>query len=288
MHRCCHPQFRRSSACEYDGAMPPRARIRSTLSLDKGAGPFGRQRWMDLLANIQDTGSIAQAARRVGLTYKAAWDAIDAMNNVAPRPLVVRNKGGKGGGGTALTDEGRRLVAAFGAVAAEHRRFVGTLNSRFGVRSVELQTMRRLTMLTSARNHFAGKVTRIARGAVNDEVELTLPGGERIVSVITHESTKRLGLKKGSEAFALIKASWVMLGVADGAALKMSARNQLAGSVARITRGAVNAEVVIALKGGASVVAIITNEAVRSLKLRDGKKALALFKASSVILGVSP
>jgi molybdate transport system regulatory protein len=269
--------------------MPRRSlQFRSTLSLEGGAGPFRRQRWMDLLASIADSGSIAQAARRVGLTYKAAWDAIDAMNNVAPRPLVLRSKGGRGGGGTALTDDGRRLVAAFAAVSTEHRRFVKDLEDRFGVRPAELQTMRRLTMLTSARNHFAGKVTRIARGAVNDEIELTLPGGERIVAVITHESTRKLGLKKGSEAVALIKASWVMVGTADGPALKLSARNQLTGAITRITRGAVNSEVVIGLKGGASVVAIITNDAVRSLKLRAGKQAFALFKASSVILGVSP
>ncbi len=68
-------------------------------------------------------------------------------------------------------------------------------------------------MKLSARNVLKGKVVKVTKGAVNSEVTLVLPGGEQIVSVITNTSVKNLNLKEGVEAYAIIKASNVMLGV---------------------------------------------------------------------------
>lgn len=262
-------------------------RVRSALSLEAAGSPLASARWMELLAAIGRTHSISAAAEAVGLSYKAAWDAVAAMNNLSDQPLVLRSKGGKGGGGTALTARGQRLVDTFAAVAQENARFVALLNARIDRLDQDLRVLGRFSMLTSARNHFSGKVRRIVRGAVNDEVELALRGGERLVAVVTHESAEALGLQRGVEAVALVKASWVIVAVeGDGPALKLSTRNQLRGIVQRLTPGAVNTEVVIALKGGQSVTAIITNTSARDLGLQEGRPAMALFKASSVILGV--
>ncbi len=68
-------------------------------------------------------------------------------------------------------------------------------------------------MKLSARNILKGKVVKIVRGAVNDEVTIQLPGGEQIVSIITDGSVASLGLKEGKEAYAIIKASSVMVAV---------------------------------------------------------------------------
>ncbi len=68
-------------------------------------------------------------------------------------------------------------------------------------------------MKLSARNMLKGKVTKIVRGAVNDEVTIQLPGGEQIVSIITDGSVSSLGLKEGKEAYAVVKASSVMIAV---------------------------------------------------------------------------
>ena len=138
----------------------------------------------------------------MGLSYKAAWEAVEAMNNLADRPLVERSVGGRGGGGTRLTDRGRELVATYLQIAAEHERFVDEINARMGDMDRDLRMLGRFTMMTSARNHFVGKVVRVERGAVNDEVELVLSGGERIVSTITHVSVENLGLQVGREAIA--------------------------------------------------------------------------------------
>ncbi|KAA0214561.1 MAG: hypothetical protein DWB43_10835 [Lautropia sp.] len=141
-------------------------------------------------------------------------------------------------------------------------------------------------MKTSARNQFVGKVVAVRRGAVNDEIELAIAGGERIVATVTRESTESLGLAPGREAFALVKASSVILMV-DGDTARLSARNRLAGEVARVEPGAVNAEVLVDLPGGGSVAAIVTIESARKLDLKPGRPVTALFKASSVIVGTA-
>ncbi len=68
-------------------------------------------------------------------------------------------------------------------------------------------------MKISARNIIKGKVVKVTRGAVNAEVIIELPGGTRLVSIITNSSVENLGLAEGKEAYAIIKASNVMVGV---------------------------------------------------------------------------
>jgi len=265
----------------------PTFRISSAIRIETALGGLANPRWMALLASLDGSRSITAAAKSAGLSYKAAWDAIDAMNNLAGRPVVATAVGGKGGGGAKLTTHGRSLVATYRAVAAENERFLRDVNSRLPGAGRNLRALGRFSMRTSARNQWSGKVAKLRRGAVNDEVEIKLAGRDRLVAVITHESADNLGLAVGSEVVALVKASSVMVGTSDGARLRLSARNQLAGTVARVTPGAVNTEVVIELRGGNTVAAIITNVAAGDLKLKAGRKALAIFKASSVILGAT-
>jgi molybdopterin-binding protein len=68
-------------------------------------------------------------------------------------------------------------------------------------------------MKLSARNLLKGKVVKVVKGAVNSEVTIELPGGEKLVSIITNASVASLGLKKGKEAYAVIKASNIMVAV---------------------------------------------------------------------------
>lgn len=140
-------------------------------------------------------------------------------------------------------------------------------------------------MQTSARNVFKGKVAAVHSGAVNDEVELSVEGGLSIVASITQVSTKKLGLKPGVEAIALIKASFVLL-MNDAENYLLSTRNQFAGTVSKVTPGAVNAEVLIDLPSGKSIASIVTMGSLANLGLAPGKKITAIVKASQVILAV--
>ena len=140
-------------------------------------------------------------------------------------------------------------------------------------------------MKISARNVFEGSITALVDGTVNAEVEITTPGGDRIVAVVTEDSVQSLGLIVGKPAMALVKAPWVIV-VTDDSGVKLSARNQLAGTVQHIEKGAINSEIAIKLVGGTLVYAVITNEAVMELGLKPGAPASALIKASHVVIGV--
>jgi molybdate transport system regulatory protein len=140
-------------------------------------------------------------------------------------------------------------------------------------------------MKVSARNVFTGKITSLTDGAVNAEVELTTAGGDKIVAIVTEGSVKSLGLAVGQDAIAYVKAPWVMV-LSGDADVRFSARNQFAGKVASVSKGAINAEVAIELPGGTVVYAVITNQAILELGLKPGAVATALIKASHVILGV--
>lgn len=250
---------------------------------DKNLGGPGR---MELLTSIAEHGSITQAAKSMKMSYKAAWDAVDQMNNLAGQPLVERMAGGKGGGSTRLTPRGEQLVINFKLVESEHRRFIDQLSQQaHGLKDDLLLMIGRMSMKTSARNQFLGKVTGIKQGAVNDEIDMEIVGGQKISAIITCESTENLGLEVGKEAFALIKASSIII-MTDDEGAKLSTRNRLSGTVSRVQPGAVNSEVVIDLPGGGAIISIITNESATKLGLAVGKSASAIFKASSVIIGV--
>lgn len=140
-------------------------------------------------------------------------------------------------------------------------------------------------MRTSARNHFTGEVSAVKPGAVNDEITLRIDAGLEIVAIVTHGSAAALGLTVGKRAFALVKASSVLL-LVDGDGGNVSTRNRIAGAVVSVQKGAVNAEVMVTSQGGAQIAAIVTNESADRLGLAPGEPVVALFKASSVIVGV--
>lgn len=259
--------------------------LQGALWLTAGGQALGGNDRVGLLRAIAEQGSITRAARAVGMSYKAAWGAVDTMNNLAGEALVERTTGGRGGGSTHLTPRGRALVERFAQLDAAHQKFVQLLSQGSSDLQADFNLMRTLNMKTSARNQFSGIVTSVRAGAVNDEVELTLPGGARIVAVVTRESTESLGLRTNMTAFALIKSSSIVLAT-DLADVKLSARNQLAGVISTITVGAVNTEVVIDVGGGPSIAAIVTQASAKRMGLAIGARATALFKASSVILGV--
>ncbi|MCC9598433.1 MULTISPECIES: molybdopterin-binding protein [unclassified Rubrivivax] len=140
-------------------------------------------------------------------------------------------------------------------------------------------------MKISARNVLRGTVSAVKAGAVNAEVHVDLGAGDQLTAIVTLASCTDLELAPGQPVVALVKAPWVIVMTGDSE-LKLSARNQLAGTVSAVETGAVNAEVVITLPGGAQIAAIVTKEAVKDLGLAPGVAATAVIKASHVVLGV--
>jgi molybdate transport system regulatory protein len=265
-------------------------RLLGKLEVSTEMGTFLGGTRIKLLEAIEQHGSISQAAKHVPMSYKAAWDAVDAMNNLADQPLVARSAGGKHGGGTLLTDHGRKVIALFRAIEAEYQTALDRVMTQWGaletgdVRSFQ-QLLRRMAMRTSARNQFACTVSGVREGAVDYEVLLRLDGENDLVVVITGDSALHLGIEPGSEVVALVKASAVQLS-ADEAGSDVNAVNHLWGRVLRVVDGPVHAEVTLDLNGGKTVTAVVTRESVGALDLEVGQRACASFKPSSVILSM--
>jgi molybdate transport system regulatory protein len=142
--------------------------------------------------------------------------------------------------------------------------------------------LRSTTLRTSARTQFRGQIKKIIRGGVNTEVELELSDSATIIALITNDSVKKMGLKKGYYAIALVKSSLIILSKDKN--LATSARNKLEGKVSKISKGNINSEVALDLGNQKTLTSIITNKSVKELALKKDDLAFALFKASSVIL----
>ena len=138
-------------------------------------------------------------------------------------------------------------------------------------------------MKLSARNQFAGTVAKISEGAVNGIVTIDV-NGTPVSATISMAAIRELDLQPGKAAYAVIKATEVMVG--RGEHLPLSARNQFPGKVSNVEKGAVNSIVKLTELGGQTMSATISNAAVEELGLAPGEDALAVVKATSVMVGV--
>jgi molybdate transport system regulatory protein len=247
-----------------------------------GAARIGLDR-VALIEAVAELGSISAAAKRLGLSYKGAWDIVQGLNNLFDTPLIEAAPGGKTGGAAAVTPRGRAVAAGFRRVQAEIDAALARLEA-----GVSGDTARELFwslgMRTSARNALRGEICRVVEGSVNSEVVLRLSEGLEITAVLTRRSVEELGLAVGRPAIALIKSSFVLL--AKGEGLRTSARNQIPGEVISREDGAVTSEVTLGIGDGKTITATITLESAESLEIAVGDRATALIKSSHVILAV--
>src|SRR5690606_37425498 len=232
----CHYTTRMSEQ-DKDNISAPTVELGGSIWFRSGQQNWGNQKRMALLTAIGQEGSITAAAKKIGLSYKAAWDAVDTMNNLAGEPLVLRTTGGQRGGGARLTERAQELIRVYQLLHAEHERFVTRLASVNEHAAHNLELIQHMMIDTSARNKLLRVIRQIIPGQVNDEVILDLNDHAAIVASITKESVLNLGLQPGKKVLAFIKASSVIVGL-PGGNLKLSARNQLLGTINRITEGA--------------------------------------------------
>lgn len=253
------------------------------VSLKRGLYPrIGLERIV-LIEAVDELGSITAAAKRMGLSYKGAWDIVQALNNLFATPLIQAAAGGRAGGAAVVTSRGREVAAAFRRVQVEIDAAVAKLEASFAGETTQ-DLFWSLGMRTSARNALRGEVSRIIDGAVNSEVGLRVADGVELTATVTRRSVADLGLELGKPAIALIKSSFVVL--AKGEGLRTSARNQIAGTVTRREDGAISSEISLAIGGGKTLTATVTLESAETLQIAVGDRVTALIKASHLILAV--
>lgn len=267
------------------------ARLTGHLTFETPLGAVLSDSRIRLLEAIHQLGSLNRAAREVPLSYKAAWDALDSMNQHSPEPLVLRSTGGAGGGGTRLTDYALQLIALYRAMQSSQQDVLNRLPSvPPGGDAPALRTLiRRMTMRSSARNQYACEVAALAdRGGLVDVVLNLLDergaAGERIVASITPESARDMGLALGGTLYALVKAPWVrVLARAPRAGGGAGAdRNVLAGEVTGLRPGQTHWGVSLQLPSGLRLQASVP--AASALALQLGQRAWGCFERDGVVL----
>ena len=263
----------------------PKVAVTAPLWMQRGAQNFLGGNRIDLLEQIDRCGSTSTAAKVAGMSYKTAWDALNMMNNLADQPLTIAATGGSGGGGTRLTDEGKKIIRLYRLIETEHQGMLARLEESLDDFNNYLPLLQRMTMRISAKNVFSGTVCEIARDVSVSQVVLQLKSGHQMTAVVSTDSVDALELEIGSSAYALVKASSVMIANND-LTLKISAKNRITGRITKITESAVVGEVVLDIGAGETITATITDSSVRNLDLREGIEVCAIIKSTSVIIGV--
>jgi len=237
---------------------------------------------LQLLQAIATTGSISAAAKAVGISYKTAWDRVNAINNMSAQPLVSRNAGGVQGGGTSLTAYGERILSGFVNLQSAHQEFIQQLSRK--VQSFEdvASFMHSNQPQTSIRNQFHGRVSHITDGAVNSEILVDIGAAAPLTIMISLESRRDLQLRTEDTVTVLVDAQDLILTL-EGS-LQTSARNRIGGVISRIEYGAVNCELTLDIGEHKTLVVMITRHSAEALQLKTGINAWALFKASAPVL----
>jgi molybdate transport system regulatory protein len=237
---------------------------------------------LELLTLVHDLGSISAAARSLGVSYKAAWSAVEELNNLSEYPILDRKTGGDAGGGTALTEHGLNVLNFMKNMDFEYNLFLKALGRKTPKNFETLtQQMKIISFTTSSRNQFGGRISEINSGAINSEILVDI-GGDHLVAMVSNKSVRNMGLENDHEVYALVNANNIIITTDE--TIKTSARNSFVGKVKQFDLGSVNGEVILELHSGKSIVASLTNEAISEMNLQVGAPARALIKASHVIL----
>jgi molybdate transport system regulatory protein len=266
--------------------------VQAPLWMQKNSQNFLGEKRIRLLEQIDVHGSLSTAAKAAGISYKAAWDALNVMNTLAESPLTVAETGGAGGGGTILTEEGKKVIQIFRSFEQEHRNSLARLEKTLGDIDDYLPLLQGMSLRISAKNIrlsakniFSGVVCDIVREEAVAQVALELQSGQKLYAVIDNDSVDELQLEPGSNAHALVKSSSVMISNAEKP-LAISARNMIRGRIVEISGNAVQGEISLDIGHGDVITSTITRNSVERLGLKIGQDAWAIIKTSSVIIGV--
>ncbi len=256
------------------------AAMTSTLiHLAEALGHEATDKRIDILRRIRDAGSISEAARVNGVSYKAAWQAIETLTNLAGTPLVEKVVGGSGGGGAQLTVAGERLLQAAQRLTTARQAVLAQIEGETSGQP-PLGGLAILGLRTSMRNQLPCTVRGLTHTSGAARVQLALADGSELVSRITLESAELLGLRPGQSVFALCKAAAVRIA---RELPQPPGYNRLDSVVTRSSPSASGGEMSVRLTDLLQLVGF----AAPGHRLRVGSKAQASIEESGVVIAVS-
>ncbi len=256
--------------------------LASKLTLEMLGKPFLLDKRIELLYAIEEHGSISKAAKAVPMSYKSAWEAVDAMNSLSPEPIVCRETGGKDGGGTTITDYGKQLLENYKLLKEEHTRFLARLSELTDIESGAFKTIGRLAMQISARNQIQAEVVSVVCGDVNAKIHLKLKSGQELISIITKDAIENLHILENQTVIAIFKSTSVLL---TDTKEEKDKENVLNGIVSKIEKDAENAKVLVSIGNHDTIVSVMSVEILESLELNEGSSVNVMIKANDIMIG---
>lgn len=226
-------------------------KIAAAVSFDSALSHEPADKRIEILRLVGESGSISQAARDAGVSYKAAWQAIDTLTNLAGVVLVDSAVGGAGGGGAKITTAGTQLLSVAKQLAESRAKVLATASA--GTSALATPALPYIGVRTSMRNQLPCAVEKLeVKGqVVRVFLKLDGDGSGVLVSRITKASAELLGLRKGQSVLALCKATAVEVGAAGSRA---SPTQKISGVATRISRGKTGDEVSLQMEGGLQLV----------------------------------
>lgn len=255
--------------------------LKALLTLNNADKLFANPKRIALLKQIRITGSISQGAKQAGISYKAAWDAVNDMNLQAPQPVISSEKGGKGGGGAKLTEFGERLLKLYELMDQMQDMVLKALLDAAVPMDNLLDLMAHFSLKTSARNQLAGEVIALKDDSLNDNVRVKLAGGQEIDAAITHASTDKLGLHIGKKVLLLFKAPAVSI---HSLQQPLSSGNRLKGQLLQIKRDTQRSEITLDIGGNDRLYASVCNDSIEGLPLALGDHLQACFEPGQTLI----
>ena len=238
---------------------------------------------IDILRRIKETGSISEAARASGVSYKAAWQALETLENLAGGKLVEKLVGGKlveklvggnRGGGTTLTVTGEQILKIADRIAQARSEVLRSFTDAEQPLANHLTTS---GILSSMRNNLPCVVENVKHGSALVRVFLRLDEENIIKASVTAESAQLLGLKPGVRMIAAAKATAVEIAKSFPDA---NLDNRLTGRVVRCTRSEKGGEVALRLPSGLIVIGF----AKHNHHLAPGMEAQATVASNAVVI----
>lgn len=247
----------------------------SDLLLRKEDENFLSLKKVQLLENIMVYGSISKAAKASGVTYKTAWEWIDKMNALAPKPLVQKISGGKGGGGTIVTVYAKELMQTYEEVDALHQKHLETLEKAFDHLDDEKEKSFSFSRLDAM-------ITKISAHGKRADIELKLNCGP-LINIQSPLSLVEVNkLHAGSFTSVLIESEAVSL--SRSMDQKISSRNKLKTKVEDIIIEGEDVLLTLLICKDQYLSSRITSKSYQDLKIKKGDALTAMFKAYSVTL----
>jgi len=227
-------------------------KVEGKLWIDiNGLGTAGQVR-IRLLELIAETGSINKAAQTIGMSYKGVWDNINTLNQIFGKDLVERKTGGKGGGGTILTEHGKNLIKTYNHYSRIHELYLTDISQM-------------------------NCIDAVIKNVTSDGYAVAETKGEETVACVLLDSD----IKSGDSVNLFIKPSDIILLDSDN--FESSARNLLRTKVKSVTISEGKADIVLTTDKNTTISVLITQASAEKMNITKGKEIFAMFKTASVL-----